>query len=127
MSNIDESEIENLIRAITLIRAKIQWKQKKAQPHLAKRIKLGHLPDTASLETYEKIMRKIIFNPESQVYIFRDNNSFYPTITSKIKDNLWLVMFGIDGVIETAFPPSNPEKYLSNSSFVYLGKLKELI
>ncbi|SKB16111.1 conserved hypothetical protein [Planktothrix sp. PCC 11201] len=39
---------------------------------------------------------------------------------------LWLVMIGLDGVLETAFPPDDPKGYLSNSAFIYLGSVKEL-
>lgn len=127
MMNIDENNLKNLIDAITLIRAKIKWKPNKDKPHLAKRIKLGHLSNNSSLETYEEIIRQVIFNSEADVYIFLAPDSFYPSITTIIKGRLWLVMFGLDGIMETAFPPNNPEKYLENEAFIYLGKLKDLI
>jgi hypothetical protein len=35
-------------------------------------------------------------------------------------------MIGLGGILETAFPPSNPQQYLSNPAFIYIGNLKEL-
>jgi hypothetical protein len=125
MNDLDHSKIQNIIKAISLIRKKIQWKPYKAESHLAKRIKLGHLPNNSSLHSYERIIKEIIFNPESEVYVFWDNDFIYPTITSIIKGKIWLVMFSLDGVMETAFPPSNPQKYLDNNPFIYIGSLKE--
>jgi hypothetical protein len=36
-------------------------------------------------------------------------------------------MIGIDGILETAFPPENPSNYLSNTNFKYIGVLEELL
>lgn len=125
--NLEDNEIKKLIKAIELIQAQIKWKPNKAEIHLAKRIKLRHLVDNSSLDDYEKIIKAIIFNPESKVYIFQDDDSFYPTITDQIKNQLWLVMFSVNGIMETAFPPSNAEKYLKINPFIYVGKLKEIV
>jgi len=128
MNNLEDNDIEKITKAIKLIQTQVQWKSvNKAEIHLAKRIKLGHLTDSSSLDDYEKIIQIIIFNSESKIYIFRDDDSFYPSITNQINSQLWLVMFSLDGIMETAFPPSNPEKYLNNNPFVYVGKLKELV
>lgn len=127
MNNFETGEIQSLIKAIILIQSNIKWKPNKAQSHLLKRIKLGHLRKNSSLETYEEIIKKVTLNPESQLYVLQHENSLYPTLTGTIEESLWLVMFGIDGVMETAFPPSNPQKYLSNNSFIYLGKLKDFM
>ena len=35
-------------------------------------------------------------------------------------------MLGLDGVLETGFPPENPDSYLADDSFIYLGLLKDL-
>ncbi len=36
-------------------------------------------------------------------------------------------MIGIDGILETAFPHEDPNNYLSNPNFIYLGILEELL
>ena len=38
----------------------------------------------------------------------------------------WLVMIGLDGIMETAFPPENPAIYLAHLRFQRLGTLEEL-
>jgi len=120
-------EIQRVKQAIIKVQSQIIWKPNKAESHLRKRIKMGHLPRDFSLENYEKIIKKIILNTESQVYVFKDNFVLYPSLTGIIKDRLWLVMFDVNGIMETAFPPSNPQKYLQNNPFIYLGTLKELM
>jgi hypothetical protein len=42
-------------------------------------------------------------------------------------DRLWLVMMRMDGILETSFPPDDPEKYLNNNYFTYLGIMEELL
>jgi hypothetical protein len=126
MTVINPQELQKIIQAISLIQKNIQWKPQKAEPHLQKRIRLGHLPENATLETYEIIIATIVANPDSQVYIYRYQQLIYPTITLSLNNTLWLVMIGLDGILETAFPPSNPQQYLSNPAFIYIGNLKEL-
>lgn len=36
-------------------------------------------------------------------------------------------MIGVDGILETAFPPENPSKYLSNPNFIHIGILEDLL
>jgi len=43
------------------------------------------------------------------------------------RERVWLVMLGLDGVLETGFPPESPESYLADESFIYLGLLKDLV
>ena len=38
------------------MRIAIQWKPQKAYPHLMKRIRLGHLPENATMGDYEAII-----------------------------------------------------------------------
>jgi hypothetical protein len=83
-------------------------------------------PENATLDTYKIIIATIVTNSDSQVYIYRYQQLIYPTITLSLNNTLWLVMIGLDGILETAFPPSNPQQYLSNPAFIYIGNLKEL-
>lgn len=123
--NFDTTRINEVINAITLIRANIKWKPRKAQSHLSKRIKLGHLPPDSSMEAYEEIINRIITDPNAKLYVYSYESFVYPTLVATVSANLWLVMIGLDGIMETAFPPEDPERYLGNSSFLYLGILEE--
>jgi hypothetical protein len=127
MTCIDPHELEKVIEAIIINRARIQWKSGKADPHLAKRIRLGHLPENSTLAEYEAVITNITSNQKAKIYVYIYNRLIYPTLTAIVEDRLWLVMMGIDGVLETSFPPDKPEIYLNNNSFVYLGVVEELL
>lgn len=36
-------------------------------------------------------------------------------------------MFSLNGIMETAFPPTDPDTYLADSRFRYLGTMQELL
>lgn len=116
---IDPRDLEKVIQAIIVNQAEIQWKPGKAQPHLAKRIRLGHLPENSTLADYEAVIATVTSNPTANVYAYIYDRVIYPTLTAIVADRLWLVMIGIDGIMETSFPPDDPKKYLNNSCFVY--------
>ena len=126
MTAINPSDQEKVIQAILKAQKNIRWKPKKAEPHLKKRIRLGHLPENSTIATYEAIIHQILINPKAKVYAYRDQSLLYPSITSTIDSRIWLVILGIDSILETAFPPNNPKTYLANRSFIYLGTLEDL-
>ncbi len=39
----------------------------------------------------------------------------------------WFVIFGVGGILETAFPPKNIDEYLENRGFVLFGRIKEVL
>jgi hypothetical protein len=125
MKNIEQEQWGKIHKSINLIRSQIKWKPNKAEIHLQKRIDRKHLVDSATLKDYEKIILSIINNPEAKLYIYQYNDLIYPTIVSFYNDNRWLVMFSLDGVMETAFPPDNPTNYLSQIYFKYIGLLRK--
>jgi hypothetical protein len=114
------------LQAIQLVRNKVQWKSGKAEPHLTKRIRRGHLNLEATLADYEAIIARVVNDPAADVYVYSFGNDRYPTIVADINGQRWLVMVDVQGVLETAFPPDDPTAYLSKSEFVRLGTLEEL-
>lgn len=124
---IQAKTLDTIIRSIEKAKRQITWKPNKANPHLLKRIRLNHLPVNSTLKDYEHIIQSILANPEAQVYIYTYGIDLYPTLTAYNQNRLWLLMLTSEGIIETAFPPSNPSNYLSNSAFTYLGKLEEIL
>jgi hypothetical protein len=60
------------------------------------------------------------------VFVYRCGDTVYPTIVAGVERVRWLVMVGLDSVMETAFPPEDPETYLANPWFQRLGTLEEL-
>jgi hypothetical protein len=127
MQEIISSNLDLIVQAILNAQVKSQWKFGKAYPHLTKRIRLGHLSDNATIQTYEAIIHQVLTNPTANVYVYIHASIMYPTVTSIIENKLWLVMIGMDSILETAFPPESPNNYLSNKAFVSLGSLEDLV
>ena len=122
----DRSTIIAVIQAIARVREQIIWKPGKASSHLLKRIRLGHLPNDATLEQYNAIIAAVANSLDAAVYLYVYGETIYPTLVANMQNKLWLVMISLEGVLETAFPPEMPESYLANSAFVYLSSVKEL-
>ncbi|CBN57654.1 MULTISPECIES: hypothetical protein [Kamptonema] len=123
---LDEVKRIAVFQAIARVREQIIWKPGKATRHLSKRISRGHLPDDTTLEQYNTIITFVANNSNTNVYIYVYGETIYPTLVANVENIIWLVMIGLDGVLETAFPPRNPEGHLAKSEFVYLGSVKEL-
>jgi len=113
--------------AIRQVRNQVRWKSGKAQSHVEKRIRLGHLPPVTTLADYEMLIHAVLHHPEAMVYGFRYANALYPTIVAPYQDQLWLVMFGLDGIMETAFPLDDPVTYFQNPKYQRFGLLKEFL
>ena len=126
MTALNPSDLEKIIQAILQAQKKIQWKPQKAEPHLKKRIRLGHLPEDSTIATYEAIIHQILIDPKANVYVYLYGSLLYPTLSSTIQNQIWLVILGMDSILETAFPPTDPKTYLANPAFIYLGILENL-
>lgn len=79
-----------------------------------------------SMADYEAIIASILhdMSADVSVYLWR-SDAIYPTVVPNHETGLWVVMFGLDGIMETAFPLTDPEQYLSDSRFQYLGTIKD--
>lgn len=115
-----------VVAAIRLVQAGVRWKPGKAQQHLQKRIALGHLDPEAQLDDYEAVISALVHNAYTEVYIYVFDGQIYSVVVGTVGNQRWLAMFGLDGVMETAFPPTDAISYLSDSRFVRLGTLQEL-
>jgi hypothetical protein len=115
-----------VVAAIRLVQAGVRWKPGKAQQHLRKRIALGHLEPESQLDDYEAVISALVHNAYSEVYVYVFDVQIYPVVVGTVGNQRWLAMFGLDGVMETAFPPTDMASYLSDSRFVKLGILQEL-
>ncbi|HEY67722.1 MAG TPA: hypothetical protein G4N97_05560 [Thermoflexia bacterium] len=49
------------------------------------------------------------------------------TIVAVIQGHHWLVMFALDGLMESAYIVENPDRYLSKPVFDLLGPLSEVL
>ena len=121
-----EEEQSLIADAIRRLREGVCWRPGKNTQHLAKRIELGHLPVRTTLPEYEAIIIRVISTSTAEVFVYRWAATFYPTVVAEVEGIRWLVMVGLDGVMETAFPPEDPETYLANLRFQRLRTLGEL-
>ena len=117
---------EAVVEALRQVRQQVRWRPGKAQPHLAKRVALGHLPAQATVATYETLIQAVVQTPTAVVWLYHWDTVAYPTVVSEVAGVLWLVMLGIDGVMETAFPPEDLPTYLADPRFTRLGTMEEL-
>jgi hypothetical protein len=123
----EEARYQPVVQAIRQLRSNIEWKPGKDVQHLRTRISYGHLPGSSTMSDYEDIIRSIICDDLSEVYIYSWKTDVYPTVVGEYVGERWLVMLGLDGQMETAFPPTDAREYLSNPHFEKLGLLGELL
>jgi hypothetical protein len=115
-----------IVDAIRRLRKGIRWRPAKDTQHLAKRIELGHLPVGATLAEYEAIIMRVTSTSTAEVFVYRWGETLYPTVITEVEGVRWLVMLGLDSMMETAFPPEAPEPYIASLRFQRLGTLEEL-
>jgi hypothetical protein len=115
-----------LLAVIQTVRAHIQWKPNSAERHLQKRKQRKHLPPTASLADYERVILTVLQDKTAQVYHYWYNHIPYVTVVARVEAQMWLVMFGYDGVMESAFVLEQPERYLNKPEFEKVGSLSEV-
>jgi hypothetical protein len=121
-----DEEQGRITDAIRRLRERVRWRPGKNTQHLAKRIALGHLPFETTLAEYEATIIRVISTSPAEVFVYRWGETVYPTVVAEVEGVRWLVMVGLDSVMETAFPPEDPETYLANLRFQRLGTLEEL-
>jgi hypothetical protein len=99
------------LEALRQLQQEIRWKAGKALSHLEKRIRLKHLPEGTTLEVYGALILSIVQDPSAELLVYQFGEHLYPTVVAMVEERLWLVMMDANGVMETAFPPDDPEIY----------------
>ncbi|GAB4579045.1 MAG: hypothetical protein Fur0022_17830 [Anaerolineales bacterium] len=94
--------------------------------HLQTRKRHGHLAQSATLADYHAIISLVVSSELAQLYIYHWRDDLYPTIIAPHEGKIWLVMFNTEGILETAFPPTDPDGYLAEQRFSPYGLLTEL-
>jgi hypothetical protein len=122
-----DQTIAQLPAAIRRVRSKIRWKPDSAVRHLLKRKLRGHLPADATLDDYDRIIYTVLTTDTAHVYLYWHGHDAYPTIVTVLEGNHWLVIFSMDGILESAFVVKNPESYLRPPNFEPMGLLYEVL
>jgi hypothetical protein len=120
------SRYPQILEAVKAVRAQVRWKPNSAVHHLRKRKLRGHLPSTATLEDYERVILTVLQDKSAQVYRYWYNRVPYVVVVATVHSQHWLVMFAYDGVLESAFVVERPERYLSQPGFEWIGLLGEV-
>jgi diphthamide synthase subunit DPH2 len=124
---LSKEEQNDLLDALNCIRKSIKWKPGKDIAHLTKRQRMGHLPATASLLHYEKIIFEIVGNNSNLFYLYEYTGCYFYAIRGFAEQKEWLVIFGSGGLIETAFPPNNIDDYLNKRGFIFISQIREVL
>jgi len=115
-------------KAIRRVQSGVRWKPGKGHRHLAKRIRQGHLPPATTLAEYEAVILAIISHPDAFVYVYRYGPTDYLTLVAPYEGRIWLAMFSLNGIMETAFPPDKPDTYFSaDPRYVPVGSTREIL
>ncbi len=125
ISNLPQAQQDKVVAAIRQAQKTIEWKPGKGKVHLETRKRYGHLAQDTSQADYHAIISTIISSEQAQLYIYTWRKALYPTIVAKHDGTIWLVMVSISGILETAFPPTDPDEYLADSRFLDGGMLME--
>lgn len=120
------SEHSRIRAAIRKARSRVHWKPESAVRHLQKRKLRGHLPPTATLQDYERIILAVLQDGAAQVYRYWYDRIPYVAIVGVVHGQRWLVMFDDDAVLESAFVLERPERYLDKPGFERIGLLGEV-
>jgi hypothetical protein len=127
MLEIQRNQLRRVVsQVIDMLRHEIKWKPGKDWQHLQTRIGYGHLPADSTMAGYENIIRGILADKAAEIYVYTWETNIYPTVVGDYNNEKWLVMFSLSGIMETAFPPTDVEEYLSNPRFQKLGLMGEL-
>src|SRR6266581_7869690 len=95
-----EEEQGHIADAIRRVREEVRWRPGKHAQHLAKRIELGHLPVGTTLAEYEAIIIRVIRTSTAEVFVYRWGEILYPTVVAEVEGIQWLVMIGLDSIME---------------------------
>ncbi|MCE7984171.1 MAG: hypothetical protein DYG89_23600 [Caldilinea sp. CFX5] len=127
MSKYPVVERKQIVAAIRIVQTELHWKPGSAERHLAKRILRGHLPITARMEDYEQIIRLVVHSSRAYVYLFWYDGTPYVTVADDIHENHWLVMFDLDGLLESAYLVERPDRYFQKENVEFIDRLEAVL
>lgn len=112
--------------AIRTVQTYIRWKPGSLDRHLNTRKKRNHLPPQATVADYEARIHQVLTGNANIVYLFHMNGVDYVTIVEPTA-RPWLVMFDLNGLMETAFIVENPQSYLNKREFSQVGTVQRVL
>ncbi len=61
------------------------------------------------------------------MYLYAHDDVTYVAVAGSIQGQTWLIMFDLDGVLESAYIVDRPDLYLRKFVFDRLGALEEIL
>lgn len=113
--------------ALRRVQTRPQWKPGRALPHLRKRQRKKHLSATTTMEAYNQLITDVVHDPASLAYFYPVGEQQYYAVRGAREARDWLVIFDGQGILETAFPPTNMNEYLNTHGFLCIGTVGELL
>ena len=121
-----ETHRQAVAQALRHLRQQVQWKPHKEAQHLTKRKRMGHLHGEATVDDYNALISVVVHEADSLLYHYPFSTRDYYAVSGQVEGVTWLVIFGIDGILETAFPPRDLDTYLTKRGFELLGRMGEI-
>lgn len=120
---MDKTSSADIVAAIRSLRARVEWKPGRGIRHLEKRKRRGQLLPESTLEDYHDLIVAVLSDNQSLIYRYDVAGETYGAVRGVHKTQVWIVIFSLDGVMETAFPPKRPERYIARRNFTLLGRI----
>ena len=121
-----EVSLSDINQAIQRLRESIRWRPGSLERHLAKRKARGHLPADATTQDYEAVIIAALSHATAFLYLYWHSGTAYVAIRTEIENQVWLVMFDLQGWMESAFVVEKPQSYFSKLTFQAIGHLKDI-
>lgn len=118
---------QDIATAILALRTQVRWKPGKDIDHLAKRKRRGHLPAQANLNDYNNVIIAVLSDEQSKVYRYDVAGNTYGTVWGTYEGQDWLIIFGLNEIMETAFPSKAPQRYITRRAMIFLGKMEDVL
>lgn len=59
-------------------------------------------------------------------FLYWYDKDAYPAVATLVSGRMWLVMFSLEGILESAYVVLDPASYLTPPEFDYVGLLNEV-
>ena len=79
------------------------------------------------MDMYDALIRDLVFTGTLGVYRYPVAGRTYYAVHGKALEREWLVIFDRHGILETAFPPTDIDRYVQREGFEYIGTIEELL
>ncbi len=78
------------------------------------------------MKDYEALIVAVLSDDNSKVYRYDVADEIYGVVWGTHRSQEWLVIFGLNGVMETAFPNKAPQRYIARRAMTLLGKIEDI-